>query len=85
MKTLLNWRYYIIFAVFSTAILSMLAAFGNLVEEMSIAKEMFLRFLYFGLSILAFCILKRVIDYWESRGEIPAITKLAEEEDDEWE
>lgn len=84
MKALLNWRYYIIFVIFSIGMLFLMSSFGDTVEEMSITKEMFLRFLYFGISILAFYILKRIVDYWESRDEIPEMTNLAEEED-EWE
>lgn len=54
MKALLNWRYYIILVIFSIGMLFLMGAFGEPVEEMSIAKEMFLHILYFGISMLAF-------------------------------
>lgn len=83
MKALLNWRYYVIFVLFSIGIIALMASGGDPVEEMSLAKELFLHALYFGISMLSFYILKRVVDYWEARDLIPELTKLAEE--DEWE
>jgi len=77
---LLNWRYYVMLALSSIGILFLLASGGDPVEEMSFAKEMFLHLLYFGISMLAFYILKRAVNFWESKNLIPEFTKLTEED-----
>lgn len=84
-KILLNWRYYIIFTLFTFGFLFTIASFGDPVKEMSLTSEMFLRLVYFGLGLGFFWVMAQCVKHWEANDEIPEFTKAGEEEDDEWE
>lgn len=84
-KVLLNWRYYVITVLFSLGMLFIMASCGDPVEQMSFAKETFLRLFYFAIGFGSFGLLGKCIKYWEAHNLIPEFTKAGKEADDEWE
>lgn len=43
MKILLNWRYYVLFALFSLGFLALMVVFGDPAENMSLLREEMIR------------------------------------------
>lgn len=77
-KVLLNWRYYVITALFSLGMLFIMASCGDPVEQMSFAKETFLRLFYFAIGFGLFWVLGQCVKHWEANNEIPEFTKAGE-------
>lgn len=76
MKALLNWRYYVMFALFVVGLLALTRAFGEQPTAQS-DLEWFKQFaLSFSVSAGCFYTLGRLTKRWEARGEIPQLTKL---------
>ena len=72
MKTLKNWRYYVIFALLTTGVLSFLfiGAEDNLPLREWIELRLYLALLGFG----SFYTMNRLRIYWEKKGDIPKFT-----------
>ncbi|MCX4285419.1 hypothetical protein [Duncaniella dubosii] len=86
MKILLNWRYYVLFALFSLGFLALMVVFGDPAENMSLLREEMIRLAAAAVSFVSFYILHLCVKYWESRDLIPEFTRAGEElEDDSWE
>lgn len=74
MKVLLNWRYYIMIALFTVGFLAIARAFGNPAEPMS-ELEWFKQFLLsLSVGVPCFYILGRLTKRWERKGKIPEFT-----------
>lgn len=75
-KILLNWRYYVLSALFYVGFFGIMIAFGEPTEHLSSAQWFahFLRSLSIGAA--AFGLLAALIRRWERQGAIPEITNL---------
>ena len=74
MKVLLNWRYYVITALFTVGFLAFARAFGEPIKPMSDMEwsGQFLLSLSVGVSCLY--ALGSLIKRWEREGKIPEFT-----------
>lgn len=70
MHPLLNWRYYVMGAIFLAGFLSIACAFGEPERPMS-GTELFLNtVLLLAAGLSCFCILGKLIRRWERDGKI---------------
>lgn len=85
-RILLNWRYYVMFTLFSVGFVALMVVFGDPAEDMSFFREEMIRLCALCISAVAFYILYLCTRYWESKDLIPEFTRSGEELDDDlWE
>ena len=68
MKSLLNWRYYVIYALLAVGCISVLAIFSE--EERPLAQWIEVRIYLALIATVSFYVMNRLRIRWESRGEI---------------
>ena len=68
MKSLLNWRYYVIYALLAIGIISVLGIFSE--EERPFAEWLKVRVYLALIATASFYVMNRLRIRWESRGEI---------------
>ena len=68
MKSLLNWRYYVIYALLAVGIISILGIFSE--EERPFAEWVKVRVYLALIATVSFYVMNRLRVRWESRGEI---------------
>lgn len=79
MKVLLNWRYYIITALFAVGVLAIAAIFGE--DNRPLFEWICARIGYAGIAAVAFYIMAKLTAIWSALGEIPEMTNLTNTEE----
>lgn len=74
MKALLNWRFYVLLALFAAGMLGLLVAAGEPVEPMSEARLCVQTLASLGVTAISFFILSKLIRKWEAEDKIPELT-----------
>ncbi len=73
LNALLNWRYYVLFAIFAAGFLSVTIAFGEPVRPMSGFGALIHTAITLAVGIACFHILSRVTEAWKRTGKIHEI------------
>lgn len=75
MRTIFNWRYWVIAILFSIGIIAIGCAFGETTETMGDNEWLLRVVISFSIGAGSFLTLGRCIRYWEKEGKIPEFTK----------
>lgn len=70
MKVLLNWRYYVIAALFAIGFLAIARLFGEPTEPMTDAEWLMQSAISLSVGVPCFYTLFRLIKQWELKGNI---------------
>ena len=71
MKSLLNWRYYVIYALLAVGCISVLAIFSE--EERPFAEWVKVRVYLALIATVSFYVMNRLRIHWESQNKIPEL------------
>lgn len=68
MKECFNWRYYVIYALFTIGLMSLFIVFGD--DDRPMGQWIKIRLYFPIISAVSFYATCRLKSYWESKGEI---------------
>ncbi len=72
MKAILNWRYYVMFALLAIGMVSTLAIFSE--DSRPLGEWIEIRVYLSIIAAASFYVMNRLRIRWESKGEIPEFT-----------
>lgn len=77
MKAIFNWRYYVIYALFSIGIISLLFIFSE--DDRPLGAWIEMRIYLAIISAASFYIMHRLRTCWTAKGELPEFSHQTEE------
>lgn len=74
MKAIFNWRYYVIYALFSVGLMSLLLIVGE--DERPLGAWLETRLYLAAICAASFYTMNRLRLYWEAKGEIKSYPNI---------
>lgn len=76
LNVILNWRYYVLFALFSIGIIGILAPSGEPTIDISMGEWIAAALTSIVIGFGALYAYRRCVKYWERENKIPELTNL---------